>query len=281
MLFGTNAVGKSSLIRSIGMSIVLAQAGFYVPCKSFVYKPYSAIFTRILGNDDIFKGLSTFAVEMSELSSIMKTADNNSLVLGDELCSGTETTSALCIVSAGVEMLHNKNTSFIFATHFHELTTREELMNLNRLSLQHMVVRYDEKLKCLIYDRKLKDGPGNKLYGLEVCKALSMPNDFLKLANQYRCKYGNEQNTILNSRESRYNSKKLKNICEICKKDAAEIHHMQPQCDSNEEGFIGSFHKNHPANLMSICKKCHEQITKDNIKHRRVKTGMGMTHELI
>lgn len=281
MLFGTNAVGKSSLIRSIGMSIVLAQAGFYVPCKSFVYKPYSAIFTRILGNDDIFKGLSTFAVEMSELSSIMKTADNNSLVLGDELCSGTETTSALCIVSAGVEMLHNKNTSFIFATHFHELTTREELMNLNRLSLQHMVVRYDEKLKYLIYDRKLKDGPGNKLYGLEVCKALSMPNDFLKLANQYRCKYGNEQNTILNSRESRYNSKKLKNVCEICKKDAAEIHHMQPQCDSNEEGFIGSFHKNHPANLMSICKKCHEKITKDNIKHKRVKTGMGMTHELI
>lgn len=281
MLFGTNAVGKSSLIRSIGMSVVLAQAGFYVPCRSFVYKPYSAIFTRILGNDDIFKGLSTFAVEMSELGSIMKTADNNSLVLGDELCSGTETTSALCIVSAGVEMLHNKNTSFIFATHFHELTKREELMNLNRLSLQHMVVRYDEGLKSLVYDRKLKNGPGNKLYGLEVCKALSMPIDFLKLANQYRCKYGNEQNTILNSKESRYNTKKLKNICEICKKDAAEIHHMQPQCDSNKDGFIGSFHKNHPANLMSICKSCHEKLTKDNIKHRRVKTDKGMVHELI
>ena len=72
MLFGTNAVGKSSLIRSIGMTVVLAQAGFFVPCSSFTYKPYSSIFTRILGNDDIFKGLSTFAVEMSELSAIIK-----------------------------------------------------------------------------------------------------------------------------------------------------------------------------------------------------------------
>ena len=75
LLFGTNAVGKSSLIRSIGMSTILAQSGFFVPCSSFVYKPYKEIFTRILGNDDIFKGLSTFAVEMSELRVILKMAD--------------------------------------------------------------------------------------------------------------------------------------------------------------------------------------------------------------
>ena len=91
MLFGTNAVGKSSLIRSLGMSVVLAQAGFFVPCSSFTYKPYSSIFTRILGNDDIFKGLSTFAVEMSELRTILQLTDENSLILGDELCSGNGT----------------------------------------------------------------------------------------------------------------------------------------------------------------------------------------------
>ncbi len=276
MLFGTNAVGKSSLIRSIGMSVVLAQSGFFVPCSSFTYKPYSSIFTRILGNDDIFKGLSTFAVEMSELSVIIKYAGKNSLILGDELCSGTETTSALCIVSAGIELLHNKSASFIFATHFHELTEREELMNLERLSLQHMVVRYDSQLKTLVYDRKLRVGAGNKLYGLEVCKSLSMPAEFLKLANTYRCKYGNQQNIILNSTESRYNTKKLKNKCEICNNNANEIHHMQPQRESDDQGFINSFHKNHPANLMSICKTCHDKFTKANIKHRRIKTGKGM-----
>ena len=63
LLYGTNAVGKSSLIKSIGICVILAQAGFFVPCESFEYKPYFSIFTRILGNDDIFKGLSTLRLK--------------------------------------------------------------------------------------------------------------------------------------------------------------------------------------------------------------------------
>ena len=72
----------------------MAQSGFYVPCESFTYNPYKYIFTRIIGNDNIFKGLSTFAVEMYELKSILENSDNKSLILGDELCSGTEIESA-------------------------------------------------------------------------------------------------------------------------------------------------------------------------------------------
>ena len=277
MLFGTNAVGKSSLIRSIGMCVVLAQSGFFVPCSSFKYKPYNSIFTRILGNDDIFKGLSTFAVEMSELNCILENADQNSLVLGDELCSGTETTSALCIFSAGVIMLHKKNSSFIFATHFHELTDYDEIKQLERLSLQHMVVKYDENLKTLVYDRKLRSGSGNKLYGLEVCKSLSMPSEFLSIANSIRCTNIKGQDTVLNKPLSRYNTKKLKDKCEFCGEKATEIHHMQPQEQANTEGFIKNFHKNHKANLSSICNKCHKKFTKNNTKHIRVKTDIGMT----
>ena len=71
LVYGTNAVGKTSLIRAVGISVIMAQAGMYVPCESFVFKPYEHIFTRILGNDNIFKGLSTFAVEMSELRTIL------------------------------------------------------------------------------------------------------------------------------------------------------------------------------------------------------------------
>lgn len=271
LLFGTNAVGKSSLIRSIGMSIILAQSGFFVPCSSFVFKPYKEIFTRILGNDDIFKGLSTFAVEMSELSCILKSANKNSLVLGDELCSGTETTSALCIFTAGVMMLHQKNTSFIFATHFHEVIENQEIKNLERLELQHMVVKYDTEKEILIYDRKIRKGAGNKLYGLEVCKSLSMPQEFLHIANRLRCE---TQPTILNSDQSRYNSNKIRYKCEFCDNIASEIHHMKPQEDA-VDGFIGSHHKNHKANLCSICKECHLKITKNKIKHTRVKTSDG------
>ena len=89
LLHGTNAVGKSSFIKSVGIAVVMAQAGLYVPCVSMVFKLYTKLFTRILGNDNIFKGLSTFA-EMSELRTILNQSDENSLVIGDELCSGTE-----------------------------------------------------------------------------------------------------------------------------------------------------------------------------------------------
>jgi DNA mismatch repair protein MutS len=97
LLYGTNAVGKTSLIRALGIAVVMAQAGLYVPCAEFLYKPYRCLFTRILGNDNLFKGLSTFAVEMSELRTILKRCDAHSLILGDELCSGTETQSAIGI----------------------------------------------------------------------------------------------------------------------------------------------------------------------------------------
>ena len=90
----------------------MAQAGLFVPCSYFEYQPYTAIFSRILGNDNLFKGLSTFAVEMSELRVILKSADQNSLVLGDELCSGTEMESALSLFSAGLIELSKKNATF-------------------------------------------------------------------------------------------------------------------------------------------------------------------------
>jgi len=118
LLYGTNAVGKTSLIRALGIAVIMAQCGMYVPCSKFVYKPYTAIYSRILGNDNLFKGLSTFAVEMSELRIILKMADDNSLVLGDEVCSGTETESALSIFVAALMQLHTKQVSFIFCNTF-------------------------------------------------------------------------------------------------------------------------------------------------------------------
>lgn len=107
LLYGTNAVGKTTIIRALGISIIMAQAGLYVPCSEFNYMPYKYIFSRIIGNDNIFKGLSTFAVEMSELRTILRLTDENSLILGDELCSGTETLSAISIFVAGIQKLHN------------------------------------------------------------------------------------------------------------------------------------------------------------------------------
>lgn len=277
LLYGTNAVGKTSLIRALGVSVIMAQAGMFVPCSRFVYKPYTSIFTRILGNDNIFKGLSTFAVEMSELRVILKMADENSLILGDELCSGTENESALSIFAAGLIKLREKNASFIFATHFHEIANYSEITSCSNIALKHMSVSYDPVDDCLIYDRKLRDGSGPRIYGLEVCKSLHLEEDFLELAYSIRNKYFPDTNGELSYKKTVYNSKKIRGICEVCNESMGkEIHHLSPQKDADDDGFIGSHHKNHKANLASVCEKCHDNLHKDGAKLlKKTKTTKG------
>ena len=266
LLYGTNAVGKTSLIRSIGMSVIMAQCGYYVPASDFEYTPYNKIFSRILNNDNLFKGLSTFAVEMSELNVILKECDQNSLILGDELCSGTEMDSAKAIFVSGLETIHNAKSSFMFATHLHEIAGYEEIENLDRLSMKHMTVHYDREKDKLIYDRILKDGPGESMYGLEVCKSLNMPQNFLEEAYNLRTKYLNTV-SILDSKKSRYNSKKLLNMCEICGiNPASETHHKKQQKDANMSGYIDNIHKDHISNLTAICEKCHLNEHKNHDK---------------
>ena len=276
LLYGTNAVGKTSLIRALGIAVIMAQAGLYVPCSSFEYIPYKNIFTRILGNDNLFKGLSTFMVEMSELRVILKSANNFGLILGDELCSGTEMDSAISIFVAGLKKLHDAKCSFIFATHMHEINKYEEIEELDRLSMKHLEVTYNKEKDILVYDRKLKDGPGFSMYGLEVCRSLHLPEDFLKYANEIRLKYRNNEQSILSAKPSKYNAKKIRNICEMCNNEmGTEIHHLQHQKNADEFNFIGHFHKNHVANLISICEKCHDTVHLNGEQHRKVMTSTG------
>ena len=283
LLYGTNAVGKTSFIRALGISVIMAQAGLYVPASSYEFYPYKYIFTRIIGNDNLFKGLSTFAVEMSELRTILRLADPFSLVLGDELCSGTESISAVSIFVAGVQMLHQKGCSFIFATHIHEIVNYDEITSLHNVGCKHMSVIYDKEKDLLIYDRKLKDGPGTNMYGLEVCKSLNLPQDFLDLAHSIRTKYRPETNSLLDQKQSHFNAKHIKGMCEKCgNKMATEVHHLQYQQDADDKGIIHNkeggltFHKNHPANLLSICEQCHDEIHKTGKKLKKVKTTKGI-----
>jgi DNA mismatch repair protein MutS len=260
----------------MGISVILAQAGFYVPCTTFHYKPYTTIFSRILGNDNIFKGLSTFAVEMSELRVILRLADENSLILGDELCSGTETESALSIFTAGLMNLHEKRSTFLFATHFHEICNYDEIQGLDRMRLTHMSVHYDAEIDALVYDRILKEGPGTRMYGLEVCKSLYLGKDFLEKAYEIRNKY--HPLGELSFGKSHFNQKKIVGICEICKSELAEeVHHLSPQRGADKNGFIKTdtmiFHKNHKANLTSVCSACHDKI------HSNDKIGIEKTEK--
>ena len=215
---------------------------------------------------------------MSELRTILRLANENSLILGDELCSGTENTSAVSIFVAGIQKLYSLKSSFIFATHLHEIVNFSEINELSSVVLKHMEVIYDKERDILVYDRKIKDGPGTSMYGLEVCKSLNLPEDFLNMAYSIRDKYNPQFKSILSLKPSHYNSKKIMGMCELCEKNmGAEVHHLQHQSDAdnnniirNEDGAI--FHKNNLANLINVCKECHDKFHKTNKKHKKVKS---------
>ena len=265
LIYGTNAVGKTSLIRAIGIAIIMAQAGLYVPCSALTYRPYTTIFTRILGNDNLFKGLSTFQVEMSELRVILRMATDSSLILGDELCSGTEMDSAISIFVAGLAHLHRVGCTFLFATHMHEINGYDEVRALSRMCMKHLTVIYDKGKDRLVYGRKLADGPGASMYGLEVCKSLHLPDEFLEFANAVRLRHRAPPSDlgILSFEPSHFNARKLKGMCERCSVELAqEVHHLLPQKDADARNYIGHVPKNHVANLMALCTRCHDEVHK-------------------
>jgi DNA mismatch repair protein MutS len=241
------------------------------------------VFTRILGNDNLFKGLSTFAVEMTELRTILTQADENSLVLGDELCSGTESDSALSIFTAGLEILNKRESTFLFATHFHEIVNYTEIKAMTNMRMMHMAVYYNKETRVLVYDRKLREGSGDSMYGLEVCKSLNLPADFLQRAHDIRTKYHPEQQSLLALTPSHFNAQKLVGNCEICKTHkASEVHHLQHQKKAKEtNAYIQTFHKNHVANLLNICEGCHKAIHQTGAEHKVVKTTAGYILQII
>ncbi len=281
LLFGTNAVGKSSLIKAIGISVIMAQAGFFVSASNFRYNPYKNIFTRILGNDNLFKGLSTFAVEILELKTILNGADRNSLIIGDELCSGTEVESATSIIVASLRKLHECKSNFIFATHYHEICDYEEVKKLDRMGIKHLSVRLNKKTNTLEYDRLLKDGQGDTFYGLTVAEGYKLSQDVLNDAHEIRNKYlhkrDKKEDNILNLKSSRYNSKKLTGgLCELCKeRNAVDIHHLQYQKNADNNNYINHISKNSLGNLLSICEVCHEKIHRENVENKKIKTTNG------
>lgn len=258
LLYGINASGKSSFMKAVGLSIIMAQAGMYVPSTYFKYHPYSHIMTRICGNDNIYKGMSSFVVEMTELRNILKRADSNSLIIGDEICCGTEAISGISIVSAAINELIEKKASFIFTSHLHELTSISLIKNKIDINLSIYHMHIDIEDDKIVYERKLKKGQGSNVYGIDVCKSLDMQLSFMKNAELVRKELQGLTTTIINPKISNYNSSCIIDICEICKKNmATETHHINYQINADKNGNFSNFNKNDTHNLVSICNECH------------------------
>jgi len=160
---------------------------------------------------------------------------------------------------AGLMDLHEKESSFIFATHFHEIVDYDEITALTRLEMKHMAVFYDRENDCLVYDRTLREGAGDKMYGLEVCKSLHLPTEFLEKAFKIRSKYFSDaMSPPLSHKTTKYNAKKVRGMCEMCEtKMSTETHHLTMQMNAEAEGIIN---KNHAGNLMALCEACHREM---------------------
>jgi len=263
LLYGINSSGKSSLMKSIGLCIILAQAGFFVPAKTLTLGLYDKLFTRIVSGDNLYKGLSTFAIEMMELKNIFNRATERSLILGDEISQGTETESGLAIVAGAILKLLELNSTFIFATHLHQLKNIEPLQKIDSLILLHLGVKYDEKNDALIYNRKLQLGMGSSLYGLEFAKSLHMDEKFLKNAYSIRKDLigkHSELKNISQQKRSRYNKDLYVTKCALCEEAVEDVHHIQAQNRANDSGMIGYINKNHKYNLIPLCKKHHNMV---------------------
>ena len=277
LLYGINSSGKSSLMKSIGLSIILAQSGFFVPAVEFKLSLYEKLFTRIVSKDNLYKGLSTFSVEMMELKNIFNRANSKTVVLGDEISQGTETESALAIVSSAILKLLSLKSTFIFATHLHQLSSIKELKSQNLIFL-HLGIKYDTKSDTLIYNRVLQLGQGDSLYGLEFAKSLHMDKEFLKNAQKIRDNLNNKPNEIdklKTPKSSKYNKKLFLTKCALCNDNVEEVHHITPQKEANSEGYIDHFHKNHKYNLIPLCKKHHKLVHEGKV----IIFGFVMTSE--
>ncbi len=258
LLYGINSSGKSTLMKAVGLNLILAQIGYYVAAKEYTYFPYQAIFTRICGNDDIYRGLSSFMVEMIELMSILKRNDKNTLVIGDEICRGTEEKSANIIVAYMLETLEKAQTSFITATHLHKIADLPSVTKLEKVKPYHLKVSYDEENEKIIYERELTEGQGEKFYGLQVAKFLMNDKDFNKRTNEILGEFDNS------GKKSRYNADLTLDECYFCQRtDNLECHHINWQKDFNKNNInINSPHikKNKFYNLLVVCQKCHDKI---------------------
>lgn len=276
MIYGLNSAGKSVLMKSIGISVILAQAGFYVPAHEFTYYPYKALYTRITGNDNLFRGLSSFSLEMVELNAILKRADKNTLVIGDEVCRGTENISGNALVASTLLELSKLNASFVFATHLHELMELDEIKNKNDIKAFHLSVDIDVESDKLVYDRILKPGSGERIYGITVAKYIIKNHQFINKALEIKNKLLDIDpiSPLIGTKKSKYNSHLIVDQCELCGKkntninpSPLETHHINHQKDCID-GFVKSkphIKKNQLNNLMVICRQCHDKIHRDDI----------------
>ena len=180
LITGPNMSGKSTYMRQLALTVIMAQMGAYVAAKSANIPVFDAIFTRIGAADDLISGQSTFMVEMTEANHALKRASKHSLILFDELGRGTATYDGMALAQAIIEYIyHHVQAKTMFATHYHELTSlSKELTNLVNVHVATL-----EKDGEVTFLHQIAEGPADKSYGIHVAKIAGLPEELLERAD--------------------------------------------------------------------------------------------------
>jgi DNA mismatch repair protein MutS len=181
LITGPNMAGKSTYMRTLAIIIIMAQIGSFVPCKSCSIPIFNKIFTRIGASDDLVSGDSTFMVEMKEANNAISEADENSLILFDELGRGTATYDGMSLAQSILEYIHNKiHAKTMFSTHYHELTSlAADLKHLKNVHVS--AVEEEGKITFL---HKVKTGAVDKSYGIHVASLAHLPKEIIERADE-------------------------------------------------------------------------------------------------
>lgn len=180
LITGPNMSGKSTYMRQLALTVVLAQMGCFVPATSATMPVFDQIFTRIGAADDLISGESTFMVEMKEANEALSHATANSLILFDEIGRGTATYDGMALAQAIIEFVHDHvHAKTLFSTHYHELTVLEDSLK----GLKNVHVGAVEKDGELVFLHQMQDGPADKSYGIHVAKLAGLPDSLLQRAD--------------------------------------------------------------------------------------------------
>lgn len=189
LITGPNMAGKSTYMRQCAITVIMAQIGCFVPCKSAKMPIFDKIFTRIGASDDLVSGESTFMVEMKEANYAISEATENSLILFDELGRGTATYDGMSLAQAILEYIHdNIKAKTMFSTHYHELTSLEKDLK----NLKNVHVSAQEEAGKLTFLHKVKSGAVDKSYGINVASLAKLPKDLIKRSEEILNVYENK-----------------------------------------------------------------------------------------
>ncbi len=192
LITGPNMAGKSTYMRQLAIIVIMAQIGSFVPCKEAKLPIFTKIFTRIGASDDLVSGESTFMVEMKEASNALKGADEDSLILFDELGRGTATFDGMAIADAIIEYINEKvHAKTLFSTHYHELTLLED--KLKHLKNVHVEAEVDGD--SITFLHKVKKGSASESYGINVASLAGLPKSVIKRSEEVLKKYEKEEKT--------------------------------------------------------------------------------------